>query len=193
MIQEIKQTAKRAMTLINNMLCRGILKEVTAAKTPTAKVTLLDGETYDGIEFAQDFGFISNPPADGKTETISIFFGGQRDHGTILKAFNKDKSFKNLNPDVTLEQGECAIYNKIANTYILMKADGSILIKSDTKLRVEAPLVEMTGDLTVTGDILDNDETNTDNVRGMRNIFNAHRHSGVQTGGGNTNVPTTLM
>lgn len=194
-MQEISQWAKKALSRIRNILSRGILTNVTQSKTPTAKVQLLDDEIYDGIEFAQDFGFISYPPIDGTTEIISAFIGGVREHGTILKAFNKTKSFKVVNPNVTLASGDVVLYNTITDTYIYLKADGTIKIKSATSITLDAPSVVITGNLTVDGDILDNAtgaHINTNKVRDMRTIYNTHTHGGVAAGGANTAVPNQL-
>ncbi|HJY23695.1 MAG TPA: phage baseplate assembly protein [Hanamia sp.] len=184
---DFTQMARRAINRLNNILCRGILTGVKPAKTPTASVTLFNDEKYDGIEFAQDFGFISYPPDDGQTEVLVAFLGGQRDHGTILKAFNKQKAL-----NLPLEKGECAIYNKVTNTYILLKADGTILIKTDADegVKIEAEKVTITGDLFVNGDIIDNTETNNNTVKDMRDIYNEHVHGGVAPGGAETLATT---
>lgn len=188
MLTDVMQMAKRAISRLNNILCRGILKGVVPAKTPTATVTLFDKETYAGIEFAQDFGLISYPPDDGKTEVLVAFIGGQRDSGTILKAFNKEK----VATLPTLQKGETIVYNGVANTYIHLKADGTILIKTQATegVKIEAPKLTLTGDLFVQGDILDNSGTNTNTVDDMRDIYNAHVHP---TPAGISSAPTTSM
>lgn len=225
------QLAKKAITKINNTLCRGVLNSITSGNVPTANVSGFDAETIDGIEFAQEWGFISSPPVDGNTELLMAFIRGHRDHGTILKSFNRTYSFKKLT-GIDLIEGETVIYCKKANNYIYLKQDGTILINhhTGTKLQfnddnsfeidhaiagtflkfntdgsitisstsksitLDTPTVHMTGNLTVDKDILDSaaaPTSNTDNVRGMRGIFNAHVHSGVSTGAGNTGSPTT--
>jgi len=131
MYQEIKQMAARALTRLNNVLCRGILDKVTTGKVPTAKRQLLADETYDAIEFAQDWGFISSPPDDGTTELIVAFLRGQRDQGTVLKSFNRTFSLKN-GSNIDLLPGETALYNKVSGNYFIFKADGSILLQHHT-------------------------------------------------------------
>lgn len=192
MYQEIKQMAQRALSRLNNVLCRGVLNSITTGKVPTANVSLLDKETYEGIEFAQEWGFISSPPVDGNTELLVGFLGGQRDQGTVLKSFNR----KSPSTKLTLQEGEAALYNKVTNTYVLLKADGTIEIKSDASISINTPEVKMTGKLSVDGDIIDNKtgaHANTHTIRDMRDIFNAHVHSGVSVGGANTQASTTTQ
>jgi phage baseplate assembly protein V len=212
MLTEIRQMAQRAISRLNNVLCRGILNTVTTGKRPTAKVSLLDDETYDGIEFYQDFGFICRPPEDGTTELLVGFLGGQRDQGVVLKSFNRTKSFKALN-NIDLEEGEVAFWNKVAGNYIHLKANGDMLIQhhvagtfikilndgsitvssTSQSITIDTPELSVTGNLTVDGDVLDNANTNTNTVKEMRDIYNSHDHGGVSPGGSNTNDPNQTM
>ncbi len=212
MLIEISQMAQRAISRLNNVLCRGILDSVTSGKRPTAKVSLLSSETYDGIEFNNDWGFICCPPQDGNTELLLAFIGGQRDQGSVLKSFNRAKSFKALN-NIDLADGESAIYNKVAGNYIYLKANGEMLIKhnvsgtfikiladgsitisaTDQSVTIDAPEVTLTGNLTVNGDILDNSGINSNTVKDMRDIYNEHDHGGVSPGGSDTDDPNQSM
>jgi len=207
--------ATRALTRLNNVLCRGILNKVTTGKVPTAKITLLADETYDAIEFAQDWGFISSPPDDGTTELIVSFLRGQRDQGTVLKSFNRTYSLKN-GSNIDLLPGETALYNKVSGNYFIFKADGSMLLQhhvsgtfikinndgtislssTSQSITIDTPQVTLTGNLTVNGEVLDNAtgaHVNAHTVRDMRTIFNAHVHSGVAAGGSNSAAPTTTQ
>lgn len=103
----------------NNMLSRGKLEKITDDKTPTAKINLMADELYDGLEFPQTWGFASRPPTG--SEVIAAFFGGNRDHGTILTAFDK-----NTFPS-ELEDGDVMIWNG-TNSIVKIKANGDILI-----------------------------------------------------------------
>lgn len=186
MYAEVKQMAQRALTRLNNVLCRGILTSVTPGKR-TAKVSLLNDETYDDIEFVQDWGFISYPPTDGSTELLVSFIRGQRDQGSVTRSFNRKFPPTNL----TLAEGEAALYNKVTGTYVHLKADGKVIVKSATEVKIDTPLVTLTGNLSVAGNILDNSATNSHNVAAMRAIFNAHVHSGISPGGSNSGASTT--
>ena len=188
---EVRQMAQRALNRLNNVLSRGKLNTLTTGKTNTANVSILNDETYDGIEFANDWGFMSYPPCDGNTELVMGFLRGQRDNGTVLRSFNR--KFNPVASGITLIEGECILYNKVTNCYIHMKQDGSIHIKSATLISIDAPSVTMTGNLSVAGDILDSTNlSNTDTARGTRTIFNEHTHSGVAPGAANTGIPNQL-
>lgn len=106
--------------LINNMLCRGSLQQVTIGATATAQIGLMANEVHANLEMPENWGFISSPPVG--SELIVAFFGGNRDHGTILKAFDK-----NTAPQ-TLEPGESMMYNAVSGTKVLLDKDGQITI-----------------------------------------------------------------
>lgn len=215
MYQQVKQTVQRCVSRLNNIFARGILNTITPANQPTAKVSLLDQETYDGIEYGQDWGLISRPPEDGNTEILVAFIGGQRDQGLVLRSVNRAKSFLQ-NSGVTLQAGETAIYNSVAKSYLHFKADGTVLMNSTVNgtfiklnadgsiaisstsksLTIDTPSVTMTGNLTVNGDVLDNASgahVNTHKIRDMRGIFNSHVHSGVAIGASNSGASTTTQ
>jgi phage baseplate assembly protein gpV len=68
--------------------------------------------------------------------------------------------------------------NNAGAAFIEINASGEIKLKSGSKIILDAPLVEMTGDLNVAGDSL----AGTISLK-------THTHSGVQNGGGNTGAP----
>ena len=75
------------------------------------------------------------------------------------------------------------IYNQWGDM-VHMKADRSMRIVAGVKVRIESPLVEMTGDLTVAGRV-----TATVGVTGAGKLLETHTHSGVQAGASNTGGP----
>lgn len=169
MYQEIKQMAQRALSRLNNVLGRGVLKGFTYGKRSKAQISLFDEEKYDDIEFAQDFGFMSYPPCDKNTELVVAFLRGQRDNGTVLRSFNRPLS-PLANSNITLKEGECIYYNKVANCYIYLQQDGTITLKSQKKIEnvVLNNLIKIDGDtglVTIIGKdevkvkIYDNDQT----------------------------------
>jgi phage baseplate assembly protein V len=157
-----KQYFRALKRLANNILARGEIKSIRNGKTATAQIGLMEGEVYDGIEYPQDYGFVSVPPSG--SEAIVAFFGGNRDHGTILKTFNKAQA------PITLAPGEAALYNS-SGSMIHAKSngdisiqtasgaslnignDGSMAMTSPSPLTITCPGVHMTGDLTVDGTI----------------------------------------
>lgn len=146
---------------LNNTFSRGKMLELTPGKAATAKVSLLADEIFDGLEFAQQYGFISSPPVD--SEILAAFLGGNRDHGTILNAFKRD-----LIPD-DLEEGDVCIYGKNgerimidatgnmlinnANVDIIIASDGAITISTTEAITLDTPSLSITGSVNIVGDL----------------------------------------
>lgn len=217
MLQTVRQGLTILANRVRNVLARGTLVKITNGETQgkstaKAQITVMNGEVIDGIEFPQQFGFISRPIKGAAA--IALFFGGNRDHGTVNTIY--DKRFA---PN-DLEEGEVVLYNIITGTKIHLKKEGEILVKSDKEIKLECPntntsitlqedgrivmksnvevvvdtpTVTLTGDLNVEGDIKDKINVNTHNVRNMREIYNDHKHGGVSPGGAETFEPDTDM
>lgn len=75
------------------------------------------------------------------------------------------------------------LLNAIPTQYIQFSADG-IVIHSPTKVKIEAPAIELAGPVTATSTIVA-----TGNVTGQGTSLHTHVHGGVQTGGGTTGGP----
>lgn len=135
------------------------------------QVAVLDGETRDNVERFQQYGLSSHPPAG--SEVLMLSMGGSRDHPVIIAADDR----KTRPADI--KGGETVLYNN-AGVSVLLKDDGSILIVSPTKVRIETPLLE------VTGDVKDNCDSSGLTMRETREIYNRHRHPG-------TGLPTEEM
>lgn len=116
------QNDKMHIRKINNMLSRGKINSVVNAATATAQIDLMHGETQNNMELPDNFGFISVPPVG--SECIAAFFGGNRDHGTILKAFDKRSAPKTLQP------GESMQYNAVTGTKVYLDKNGMVTISS---------------------------------------------------------------
>lgn len=171
---EAEQKQERLHSRMDNMFARGTLHDTTPAGTQTAKVSMMADETNEGVEFPQDYGFISRPP-DG-SEVIVMHFGGERDHASVLKSFHKAYAPK------TLQKGESALYHR-SGSIILMKADGSIEATSTVSMKITTPTLTLQGDLVVTGDITDKKSS----MQTMRDDYNEHTH-----GGGATPIPQMI-
>jgi phage baseplate assembly protein V len=157
------------------------------------QVTLLAGETRDNVERVQPFGFTSVPLPGA--ECLVVCVGGNRDHPVIMGV--DDRRYR----PTGLDAGDVCIYSPQSGHRITLKADrtieieGDILVlKADTKIRLEAPLVEMTGGiataapatalnvttpaLNVTGEVQDRSASGGMTMKGMRDDYNAHNHGG---------------
>lgn len=112
---------------------------VTACGGNVADLSLLAGESRKDVDFYQQYGFSSCPT--GKVAGVALFIGGSRDNGVVVATRGEDDDM-----GVKLEPGEVAVHSKFGSS-ILLKKDGSVVLKTDSnKLRIE-------GDVDVTGDV----------------------------------------
>lgn len=184
---------------IGNLVARGAVASVnSASKMQTVQLRLLAGETKDGVEHFEPFGFTSKPLTGA--EHITVFLDGDRSHGvTIVVA---DRRYRLIG----LQDGEAALHDAYGN-HAWFKKDGTLDVVASTKVQITSPMVTMSGNLQVTGNITSGGDINSGgnmtavgtitapNVVGTTNVsFGgksgiAHTHSGVQTGFGNTGAP----
>jgi phage baseplate assembly protein V len=143
----------------------------------TAQMKGLDGEVRDDAEVFQQYGFRSQPQPGA--EGILLALGGNRDHTVILCL--DDRRYT-----ITLSGGECAMYDDLGK-YIVLKRDGSILVKAQTKVRMEVPRLE------VTGEIIDRCDSGGFSMSDMRGKHNGHDHKENNITGGNTGKPNQVF
>ncbi len=135
------------------------------------------------------YGLFSSPPLNSIGLVFNIQSQEQNRAGIINDFKNRFKGLK---------QGEVTIGNTITRSRIEFRENGevfiinaitgdSILLKANNTVVIDSPLVIFTNDIDVKGDIRPKDSSNVD----IRDIFDAHVHSGIQSGPSNTNVPTT--
>jgi phage gp45-like len=146
-------------------LARAVLRLIDDdAKVQKMQATLLAGETLDGMERFQEYGFTSVPLAG--MEAIVVFPTASRAHGVVVAIADR---LHRLQP---LEPGEVALYTDEGD-HILLKRGREIEIVAGTKVRIEAPLVEVAG-----GDVV------ADGIS-----LKHHVHGNVAPGSGNTGEP----
>ena len=102
-LQDVQKMLGPVSNRIKLMVARGVLKRTNdKGGLQTAQVSLLEDELRDNVERVQDYGFTSNPL--GGAEAITIFVGGNRDHGLIIKVDDRRYRLKGL------KGGEVALY-----------------------------------------------------------------------------------
>lgn len=189
-IQRMIDPIKRKIALT---IARAVVKIIDDGKAlQRMQIEILKGELRDSVERFQDYGFTSHPHEG--SEAVVGFLGGDRAHGIILKVDDRRYRLK------ALEKGEVAMYSDEGDK-IVLKRNGQILVKAGTKVTVEAPDAEFTGNveikghLHVEGDIRgDQDIEDEDGTMGeMRTIFNIHNHNENGDGGGITDEPNQQM
>lgn len=156
------------------------------------QVRLSGLETSDNRLRIQEFGFTSNPPIG--TDVLGLHISGDRSAGTVFASNHQPSRPKGL------QAGETMLYSQDGK-YVYITASGGIsvfangqpvnvtgattvTINASTEVLVNTPILKCTGD------ILDNCNTNTDTVAGMRTVANGHTHPIllVQTGSSNINT-----
>ncbi len=152
-----------------------------------------------------EFGFSSRPPAG--SDAIAIFVAGDRNNGVVIATGNQTFRFKLEN------DGEVALSDAFGKSLWFKKTGGVVLeangqdvtvngaanvaVNATTKVTLTTPLVEMSGDLKVDGNLhavgnILADGTIGDSVRTLeadRAIFDGHTHPGVTAGGAHTGPP----
>lgn len=129
---------------VDNMVARAVLRRADdSTNTQLLQLEILDGETREGIERFQEYGFTS-VPRDG-AEVAVVFVGGRRDHGLAIGV--EDRRFR----VVGLEEGEVAVYND-TGAKIVFKANGDVEItpKAGQKLKIASD-ADVSGELTANG------------------------------------------
>lgn len=171
---------------LKSIISRGVLHKVADdGGRQFCQVSLLKNEVKNGVERIQAFGHSSVPPPD--TAVIVAFVGADRGRPIIIGDNHSTYRKKGLNA------GENALYDAFGQ-YLYFKNDGSIevktggtlTIKSATKVRMETPVLE------VTGDIIDNVDGDGQSMASMRAVFNIHTHK-ENDAPNDTNTPTQTM
>lgn len=179
------------------MVGRALLTAINDSKDiQQVQLSALAGESMDKVERFQEFGFSSNPPKG--SEAIFVSLGGNRENMVIIATEHRTLRFKDL------ASGEMAIYTD-DGTFFHLKKNGQVLLKTATKVTVDAPDTEFTGNVLIKGDtVIDKTLLVKDEATFLKNInvtLNAKVTLLVQAGGYSgpagsgavvINVPVTL-
>lgn len=173
--------------MIFNLIKRGILKLIDDVPAiQNCQSTGLDGELLTDIERLQEYGLATHP-LEG-SQTVLLACNGNVDNTIIIMV--DDRRYR-----VHLEKGEVALYTHEGDK-VHLKKDRKIEVVGGAEVKFITPVVKITGDLqvegniTAEGDIRDKIETNTRTMSSMRAIYNTHTHTET---GSTTNAPTQLM
>jgi phage baseplate assembly protein V len=183
-LQELNRLGRRILLL----MARGAIALVDDTKgVQTLQVRLNALELIPDVPRYAEYGFTSNPPAG--TQALVAFKNGDRNDGFVIATSNAKYRLTGL------QSGEVAIHDSRGQS-VYLTADG-IVVNGGGNPITFTNTPEMIADtplLKCKGDILDNYETNTRTVAGMRQVANLHTHpiNNVQTGSStiNTQPPT---
>ena len=195
---------QRMGNLLRNIISRGVLNGSNDGKKWQAgQITLLDGETVEGAERAQQYGITSHPHAGA--EVIVVHVGGDRSHPVILACDDRRYRVQGL------AGGEVCLYTDEGDKILLKRgneievttkkftvnAEDEVVITTKS-FRVEAstgvafatPALAMGGagggDATAT---LNGGLRATNDIEAGAVSLRGHSHQGVQPGGGTTGTP----
>lgn len=154
-------------------------------KLQEVQASLLADEARATMERFQQYGFTSVPLPGA--EGIALAVGGSRGHMVVIAV--DDRRYRR----VGLQPGETCIYNDKGDR-VHIREDGTIDVVASTKVFVDAPETEVTGNVLVRGNaqVLGNitcDGQVSDasgSMQEMRGQYNAHVH-------GSTPPPTPEM
>jgi phage gp45-like len=169
--------------------------EVTT-ENPTANVMMNQvAGVQANVMLHQNYGFWSRPLTGAMHTVVNI--GGAAGRGISIASTDERYRPK------TLLQGDCFMgdntgqyvwltagttLNIVTNATVNITAP-QVNVHASTQLNITCPDVEMSGNLTVQGDILDKSGSQANNMRAMRTLYDAHTHGGIQTGSGRTSIP----
>ncbi len=194
----------RLVTSLRSIITRGVLTGRRA--NPVRLLIQATGrfaETRDKVELFLPFGMSAQPTAG---DVIFFEIGATREH---VIAILDDRRLR-IQDLVDDEYGQ----RDVAGQQIVFRQDrieittplkvvvtttgdldatvgGAVNLQATGQVNVTSPLTVITGNLHVTGDIIDNSITNADTLAGMRAKHNGHRHTDPQ--GGTMSVPDLLM
>ena len=144
-----------------------------ARRMQTVSGTILAGERLANLEHFQAYGFSSHAQAGG-AEGIALAVGGNRDHTLVVCIDDRRYRIQSLAP------GEVSMYDDLGQV-VTLKRD-RIEITSPALVHVTAPLLKVTGDVRIEGelrvvdDILDHVDASPKSLQGLRDVYNVHVH-----------------
>lgn len=148
-LAEVDNHFERLRNRVRLMMGKGVLHLVNdAGPCQTVQATFLVGETRDGMERPQDYGFTSHPLPG--MQPFAGFFGGDRSNGFVIAMC--DRQYR-----IELEKGEVAVYDDLGQKVHLTRtgvvvatpldatvdAGQNITLKAGQKLRLEAEDIEV--------------------------------------------------
>ena len=182
------------------MIARAAVRLVDDGKgMQVVQADLGAGDTRDGLEHFQEYGFTSRARAPSGTkgpEGIGLRVGGDGAHTVLICVGDRRFRLKSL------AEGEVAMYDDLGQLIRLTRSgiviDGAsvpVTVRNCGSLEVDADLhvtgtIETDEDLVAAGDVSDQSGTAL-TMADMRTTFNAHTHTahGVTSGPSDLPVP----
>jgi phage gp45-like len=166
----------RVAAAVRNLVTRGkVTKSIVGART-LLQITGLQGEVKATVELLLPPGYSARPKPGADVTLFQVL--GSRDHVVALGGDSTGQVIADL------AEGEFGLTD---GTRMVIFRHDHLHMTSPTYVLIDTPT------LRVTGDILDNCNSQTRTIAGMRTVYDAHRHGGVQTGSGTSGAPNSTM
>lgn len=152
-----------------------------------------------------EFGFSSNPP-DG-SDALALHVAGDRSAGAVIGTNHQPSRPRGLAPGESILYSEDGKSVYLKNGSIVVEAKGQDVVVNDAanvtwncsgdfkivaggKFSVVAPGGSEfdTPMLSSTGDMQDNTGTNSETMKGMRELYDTHTHNVVEVQGGQSTI-----
>lgn len=132
-----------------------------------------------------EFGFSSGLPVG--TDVVLAYLGGDRSSAVIVASNNQQYRQSGLKSGETLIYNQWGVFVKLTENGIEIEAKGkpvtvtnatTVTVTATEKIRLETPRLE------VTGDVIDNCDSNGATLKALRDTYNEHSHAvkNVQSG-----------
>ncbi|WP_224375863.1 phage baseplate assembly protein domain-containing protein [Klebsiella grimontii] len=132
-----------------------------------------------------EFGFSSGLPVG--TDVMLVFLGANRSNPVVIASNHQGYRHSDLNPGETVMYNQWGLYIQLTEAGINIDAKGQDVTVNNAK-NLTATATEqaklITPKLLVTGDVIDNCETNDKTLKQLRDAYNDHDHEvkGVEQG-----------
>lgn len=173
MIENLQRLLGPLRTRVANLVARAAVSLADdSAKLQLVQLAVLDGETRDGCERFQEYGFTSVP--EEGAEAVVLFPGGRRDHGLVVAVDDR------RHRPTGLAAGEVAVYNR----------HGLILLLKSGRAALTAPEVRLGSDAASAYVALAN--LVDARIAAVVATFNAHVHTSAAPGSPTSSPVTPL-
>ena len=182
MINEVKKYIDRALKQVRPAF-RGVTSLLnTAGQVSVAQIKGVASEVLNNVPVFQQFGFTSALPDNSDVIVLPLL--GRSGLSVIIASENGKYRLKGL------VKGESAIYSLFGD-YVYLKQGRIVEVKAGTKLLVDAPEAEYTGNLKVAGNIeaggYVKDKKGT--MQDIRDVYNSHGHDSSGAAQPKMNLP----
>ncbi|MDC9598720.1 phage baseplate assembly protein domain-containing protein [Xenorhabdus anantnagensis] len=151
-------------------------------------------EVRDNTKRIAEFGFSSGLPAE--TDVVLAFLGGDRSNAVVIGSNHQQYRHKGLNPGEVVVYNQWGLHILLTESGITVEAQGQpITVNNASQVTVNASTAVLlnTPVLRVSGDIIDNCNSNNATMKQLRDNYNEHTHPvpGVRSGDSTVTSRTT--